>query len=159
MSIDLENIIKVTVSGLRGGEEAAVTALITACGLPAEDLTPRKLRHFVIARKGDHPVGTAGLEILGRQSLLRSLAVAEAYRGRGIAEKLVTAAERYALSLGIDTLYLLTVTAERLFVGMGYTRIDRSAAPPEIRATEEFKCLCPEHSVCMKKRLSKPRYR
>jgi amino-acid N-acetyltransferase len=155
MSIDLENILKVTVSGLRGGEESAVTALISACGLPAEDLTPQKLRHFVIARKGDHPVGAAGLEIAGRHSVLRSLVVSEAYRGCGIAEKLVAAAERYALSLGIDTLYLLTVTAEPLLAGMGYARIESGAAPPEIRATDEFKRPGNAPSTCMKKRLSR----
>jgi amino-acid N-acetyltransferase len=156
MSIDLESILKVTVSGLRGGEQSEVTALITACGLPVEDLTPQKLRHFVIARKGDRPIGTAGIEMTGRQSMLRSVAVSEAYRGRGIAAKLVTAAERYALSLGIDTLYLLTMTADDFFAGQGFVKIDRRDAPAAIRSTPEFKCLCAETAVCMQKRLKTP---
>jgi len=57
--------------------------------------------------------------------------------------------------LQVDWLYLLTTTAETFFVRCGYEVIDRAAVPEEIRATAEFRDLCPASSLCMKKRLSK----
>ena len=154
MGIDLDKILKITLSGLRNGEEEEVVGLIAACGLPVEDLTPDKLRHFVVARKGDHPVGVVGIDISGDNSLLRSLAVSEAYRGRGIAKKLVASLERYAMSHRIDTLYLLTTSAVKFFSGLGYAEIERSDVPDEIQATREFTSLCSETDACMRKKLS-----
>jgi amino-acid N-acetyltransferase len=55
--------------------------------------------------------------------------------------------------MGVETLLLLTTTAERFFARRGYAVGPRDAAPLEIRQTPEFAGLCPSSSVCMRKRL------
>ncbi|MBL0715509.1 MAG: GNAT family N-acetyltransferase [Desulfosarcina sp.] len=114
--MDLDKIPAVTLSGVRPGEEKTIRSLIASCNLNTSDLTPEKLRHFVVARKGDAVIGAVGLEVLGPHALLRSLTVEEARRGQGIATKLVEAVERYARSLHLDDLFLLTMTADRFLL-------------------------------------------
>ncbi len=43
--MDLDKILAVTFSGVRPGEEDAVSAMIAACDLHTEDLSVEKLRH------------------------------------------------------------------------------------------------------------------
>jgi len=148
---DIDQILPVTISGVRAGEQSAIKALISESGLIIEDITAEKLRHFLLARKGDEIVGVVGLEIAGKDALLRSLVVRESYRVRGIAVKFTEAVERYALSQAVETLYLLTMTAERFFARQGYARTDRSTAPAAMQATREFQHLCPATAICMRK--------
>ncbi len=152
--MDLEQILVVTLSGVRPEEETAVQALLADSILPVSDLTSEKLRHFLVARKGDLVVGTVGLELFPPHGLLRSLAVDEAHRGQGIAAKLLTAIEQYARMMEVDTLYLLTPTAADFFSQREFTKTSRREAPQSLLATEEFKTLCPDTAVCMQKRLS-----
>jgi amino-acid N-acetyltransferase len=93
------------------------------------------------------------LEILGEVGLLRSLAVSDAYRGRGIGTRLTEKAEDYARSQGIAALYLLTTTVPDYFTRLGYVRTDRDAAPGVLQDTDEFKSLCPDSAVCLVKEL------
>ncbi len=152
--MDLDKILFVTFSGVRPAEEEAVKALIAAGGLHSDDLTSEKLRHFVVARKGDALVGVVGLELFPPHGLLRSLAVAEAHRGQGIAAQLVEAAERYARSAAVESLCLLTLTAEGLFRKCAYRKIRRASAPAPLQGTVEFKSLCPDAAICMQKQIA-----
>jgi amino-acid N-acetyltransferase len=148
---DIDQILSITVSGVRPGEHTLIKTLISECGLTTEDITAEKLRHFLLARKGDEIVGVVGLEIAGKDALFRSLAVCEPYRRQGIGAKLTQAIERFALSQAVETLYLLTMTAELFFAGQGYARTDRNAVPAAMQATQEFQSLCPATAVCMRK--------
>ncbi len=149
--MDLQEILGVTVSGVRPADRAAVRDLIGACGLHTEDLTDGMLRDFLVARKGGDLVGVVGLEVCGKEALLRSLAVEEAHRGQGLGRKLAASVERVARSRGAETLYLLTLTAEGLFAKRGYEKVERESTPEKIRLTEEFSRLCPATAVCMRK--------
>jgi amino-acid N-acetyltransferase len=80
--------------------------------------------------------------------------VDEAARGRGCGSRLVAEAERHAARLGVQSLYLLTTTAEDFFRALGYATIARELAPEAIRNTREFSSLCPASSVVMVKRLA-----
>ena len=134
-------------------DEPWIRQLLILCGLPQEDITPKHLPHFWVIREGGEVIGVVGLEIFGRLALLRSLGVDPRFRKRGLAQQLTQKAEKYAASLGIEELYLLTTTAESFFLKRGYQRIERTFAPPEIRGTAEFQGLCPVSSVCMIKQL------
>ncbi len=151
--MDLDQILAVTLSGVRPEEETAVQALLVACDLPVSDLTSEKLRHFLVARKGDQVVGTVGLELFPPHALLRSLAVDEAHRGQGIADKLLAAVERYARMMGATTLVLLTLNAEEFFSRHEFKKSRRSHAPASLQETDEFKTLCPDTAVCMHKQI------
>jgi amino-acid N-acetyltransferase len=94
-----------------------------------------------------------GLELLGATALLRSLAVDAGARGEGSGTALVEAAEGHAIREGVETVYLLTTTAERFFERLGYVRVAREKAPPEIRRTREFSEMCSETAVLMMKDL------
>ncbi len=152
--MDLEKILTVTVSGTRSEEEAAVKRLLTDCQLHTADLTFEKLRHFIVARKGDAVVGTVGLELCQPHALLRSLAVSSDHRGQGIGAQLIGAVERYARMMGVTTLYLLTMTAEGFFKRCEFRETGRSDAPAALQATGEFKTLCPDTAVCMCKQIT-----
>jgi amino-acid N-acetyltransferase len=136
-----------------GPSRAAAIALIHSSGLPTDDLTDATLDHFFFAGAAEQPVGIVGLEIYGRDALLRSLVVALPHRSIGLGTALVDRAETYAAGRGVRTVYLLTMTAEAFFARRGYVRASRDEAPPAILATAEFSSLCPASSVFMWKRI------
>lgn len=134
-------------------DEPWIRQLLISCGLPQEDLHRDHFIHFVVYKERGLILGVVGLQIFGRIALLRSLAVNERYRNRGIASQMVAKIEEYGRSQQIEKLYLLTTSAEEFFAKRGYQRIDRKFAPPEIKATREFQNLCPDSSVCLTKDL------
>src|SRR6185503_16328296 len=102
-----------------------VKRLLADCGLPDEDAGSH-IEHFLIARSGDDVAGVVGLEMAGPVALLRSLAVAEKYRGQGLSKLLYDGILAYAHARGIETLYLLTLTASAFFKRRGFTTAERS---------------------------------
>ena len=148
-----DRISAITISGYRDGERQRIVDLLCDCGLHTEDITRELLRDFILVRKGDDIVGVIGLEVTGADALVRSLAVRQSYRGQGIGKKLTSAIERHARARGVQVLYLLTLTAEDFFIAQGYRHSDRSTAPESIKATLEFRSLCPQNAVCLRKRV------
>jgi amino-acid N-acetyltransferase len=132
---------------------AQVRELLRASALPAEDLTGEPATHFYVSRSGDELVGVVGLELYGEAALLRSLAVARSMRGQGLGAALVRYAEEAAATQNARTLYLLTLSAERFFVSLGYRKQDRRLAPQSIAATQQFSALCPSSAAFMMKEL------
>lgn len=131
-----------------------VKALLSACELPVDDITPGHMQHFITFWKETELAGVVGLEMLGQYALLRSLAVASDFRGLGIGTQLTTRIEEYALANQVKKLYLLTTTAEGFFAGLGYQAVDREALPEQVKTTTEFRTLCPDTAVGMTKSLS-----
>ena len=129
-----------------------VLQLLEVCGLPTSDVMPH-LVHFLLAKSGHDLAGVIGLEPAAPHGLLRSLAVAPRFRGRGLAAALCARVEAYAVEHGISSVYLLTTTAEAFFAASGFTKVGRDAVPHAIRATREFSSLCPESAVVMVKPL------
>src|SRR6266481_4035664 len=99
------------------------------------------------------------MEIYGDVALLRSLAVAAPRRQIGLGTALVEHAEQEALRQGVSTVYLLTTTAESLFLRLDYARVPREQAPSAIRATREFSDMCPASAAFMMKQLAGRRSR
>jgi amino-acid N-acetyltransferase len=132
---------------------STAVALLQAQGLPASDITDKHLEHFFFVGSDGSPAGLVGLELYGTDALLRSLVVAENSRNKGLGATLIDHAERYAASKGIQSIYLLTTTAEAFFKRLGYERTERSTAPPSIERTREFAGLCPASSAFMSKQI------
>jgi amino-acid N-acetyltransferase len=130
-----------------------ITEILQAGDLHHHDITPSHLQHFIVLHANTQIIGVVGLEVKHNCALLRSLAVNKAYQKRGHATQLVNKIETYAKVLQIDTLYLLTMTAEGFFAKRGYQKTDRNSAPPSLQETTEFKNLCPASAVCMKKHI------
>ena len=143
-----------SLGAARAADLTGIRALLEASGLPGADLTPAHLGTFWIRWDAAGIAGVVGLEPHGRAALLRSLAVRAEGRGQGLGASLLAHAESQAGALGVETLYLLTTTAETFFAAHGYAVTPRETAPPEIQATAEFAELCPSNSVCMTKRVA-----
>lgn len=133
------------------GDKSKICELLARCGLPDEDITPSHLKHFLVAYHKEKLAGVVGLEPFQDHALLRSLAVEAHVRGQGIASQLVEKIEAYARAHEIESLYLLTTTAEGFFEKHGYLITRRDTVPDVLKDTEEFKSICPETAVCMVK--------
>ena len=130
-----------------------LVALLAECTLPFGDLTETHLREFLVCRDGGRLVATAGLELCDDAVLLRSLAVAATHRGRGLATRLVDALERRARAKRQRVMFLLTKTVPGFFAARGFRPVERQLVPAAIATTTEFRSLCPESALCMRKRL------
>lgn len=135
-------------------DEAPLKQLLQAAGLPITDLTPERLRDFLVAYRTSEVVGVAGIEPYGEVGLLRSVAVQDKLRGSKLGKRLVEAVEMRAGRMGIVHIYLLTTTAAGFFAGLGYRQLARESAPAAIRATAQFSELCPASSVFMIKTIN-----
>ena len=133
-------------------ELSRIETLLSENDLPTADVRDGEGR-FVVARSGSSVVGAGGLELYESVGLLRSLVVDESVRGVGLGSALCDELEGVAKDTNVDTLYLLTTTAEDFFRGLGYEEIERDAVPTEIRATTEFRDLCPTSATCLVKEL------
>ncbi len=131
-----------------------ITRLLAEAGLPADDLTPANLSSFdlVLDCEG-RVVGMAGLDVSGRDALLRSLAVAKDWRGKGLGDHLVARREAAARVAGVSTIYLLTTTAGDFFRRLGYVDTSREIVPAAVAAHAQFRSLCPASAKCMAKHL------
>lgn len=126
-----------------------VLGLLERSALPTVGVA-EALCGFIVAESGDDIVGVVGLETCcDRYALLRSTAVADDWRGRGLGRRLVEEAIAAAEARGIHALYLLTTTAEAYFPSFGFTAVSRNDVPSEIRSTEEFSSACPASAVVM----------
>jgi amino-acid N-acetyltransferase len=137
--------------------DAEVEALLEGVNLPVADLATRPSLQLLGVREGGRLVGVVGIEACGNVGLLRSLAVTPACRHAGLGARLVSDAEARAAHEGVETLYLLTMSAANFFARLGYETVPRSAAPAAIAATSQFRDLCPASSAFMRKALGKPR--
>ena len=134
--------------------ESRSKQLLTECGLTTKDLQSSHFENFLgWGSTATDTRGIVGLEFFGNVALLRSLAVTREARGLGGGKALVQEAESYARHKGVRKLFLLTITAQRFFEALGYTIIERTAAPEPIKGTPEFSTLCPASAVLMVKEL------
>lgn len=140
--------VSITLQRADASTVSRIETLLAENGLPTADVRSNP-GHFFVAFDGDERVGVGGLERYGADGLLRSLVVARAARGMGYGTAICDALEDRARADGVETLYLLTTTAEGFFAARGYEPIDRDAVPEVIRETPEFADLCPASAVCM----------
>ena len=155
------------IVGARETDHEQIVALLEAAVLPTSDITPSKLEHFSVLHDGGDGDGNdaalaavGGLEIFDdaddAAALLRSVAVADSHRGRGIGQLMVRRLERIARARRqqeVAALYLLTTTADRFFSKLGYSAVPRASVPKCIQNTREFSEICPASAVCMVKKL------
>ena len=118
--------------------------------LPTDDIYNNSIRFFV-AKKNDRILGLVGLEVFKPFGLLRSLAVIDEFKNKQIGKKLVEYLISESKSEEIKELYLLTTTADKYFSKFGFIQIEREQVPGSIKQTEEFKSICPDSAVVMKK--------
>jgi amino-acid N-acetyltransferase len=134
-------------------EQAGIRAMLANSGLPVQDLATSTI-DFIVAVADAQVVGVVGLEAFDGAGLLRSLAVEPERRDAGAGALLVQAVETLARDRGLQQLVLLTQTAEPFFARRGYAVIARGDAPESVRASSEFRSICPASATCMSKSLT-----
>ncbi|HEY0970891.1 MAG TPA: arsenic resistance N-acetyltransferase ArsN2 [Gemmatimonadales bacterium] len=147
-----------TLRAATAADLAAVERLLASAGLPVAgvaDLFASEADDFVVASEAGSGelLGVGGLEVRGDDALLRSVAVRDDARVRGVGRELVQRLVSDAESRGLRAIYLLTQTAEHYFPRFGFERVERSEVPDTIRETSEFRGVCPDSATCMAKRL------
>jgi N-acetylglutamate synthase-like GNAT family acetyltransferase len=138
------------------GDREAIAALLDAERLPSSDLATSGVV-LIAARADDRIVGCVGVEPHGEAGIVRSLAVAAEFRGRGIARALVSRAEALASERGARCLYLLTEDAAEFWTKAGYVAVSRAEAPASVRASAEFASLCSASATCLRRLLPAPK--
>ncbi len=138
----------VALRAARPEDLPAITDLLATAGLPLQGVA-EWLSRFVVAEHDGTIAGVAGLEVYGTDGLLRSVAVAEAWRGRGLGGALTAEALASARADGLRAVYLLTETAEHYFPRLGFRRIERGEVPDPVTQSVEFRELCPVSSIVM----------
>ena len=131
----------------------AVEGLLSANDLPLDGVK-ENLSGFVVAEEGSRVIGAVGLEKFGSIALLRSAVVSNEHRGSGVGRRLVEHILERAEKDGIEELFLLTTTAEDYFPRFGFTRTTRSAVPPAVKASAEFRGACPDTALVMTRRIA-----
>ena len=125
--------------------------LLGRAELTGQDVAEGWGHYFVVREDDGRVVGVAGLEVHGEDGLLRSVAVDPAYRGQGLAGRLVAAVLDRAALLRLRDVYLLTTIAGGFFARHGFVACPRDAAPAAIQASWEFRAGCPATAVFMKR--------
>ena len=134
-------------------EREGLAAALAKADLATSDIRePDRL--FWRFEHNDVPVGFGGLEIHGKDALLRSVVTLPPVRRRGIGGAIVAALETEARFAGCRKVWLLTTLAPAFFEALGYARVDRAAVPEGIRDTQEFAALCPANATAMTKALA-----
>ena len=130
-----------------------IVSFLASNNLQVSDIPTSDPPLFFSIRLNSALIAVIGLEMFGKDGLLRSLAVSEAYRSKHLGQRLVHFAEHYAVAHGITTLYLLTTNASIFFNKLGYTPASRSEAPQRILETAQFSSLCPTSSAFLCKKV------
>lgn len=130
----------------------AVSTLLSSSNLPLDGVAD-SITDFFVADAMDTVVGSVGVEVHGEYGLLRSAAVSEALRGRGVGRRLVNQAIDDARQHGLRALFLLTTTAEDYFPSFGFEKVVRSTVPAELNDSAELKGACPASATVMRKGL------
>lgn len=105
--------------------------------------------NFIVSELENKIIGLGGYEILGEIALIRSIAVAQEYRGNSIGVNIYRLLEEKIKHIGIKEAYLLIETATDYFKKIGFTIKERASLPEAITKTKQFKELCPSTAIVM----------
>lgn len=140
----------VLITRARPAQLELVRGMLAAAELPTDGLDDQFPHGYVLALSGGGVVGAAGVEVYGRDGLLRSVVVDPARRGTGLGHTLTFDRISWAKKQGLESLWLLTSTAAPFFRRIGFTPAERDAAPPDLRASKEFAGACPDTATCLR---------
>lgn len=109
---------------------------------------------YLLYEQDGELIGSVGLEWYDEHALLRSVAIAEKWRGKGLGKKLVADALKEATKEKKEGVFLLTETAAPFFLQLGFTDFDRQQTPKAIQSSSEFSHVCPASARLMFARLT-----
>jgi N-acetylglutamate synthase-like GNAT family acetyltransferase len=141
----LENALGIRPAQL--GDQEDIRNLLSEFMLPLEGLENTKM--WVLQEDNGNVVGTVGLEVWGKNGLLRSLAVKKNLQNKGYGTCLVNYLVDESRKDEITDLFLLTQTGQSFFGKIGFRKIDSSHITESIKDSAEFKGACPTTATLM----------
>jgi amino-acid N-acetyltransferase len=123
---------------LAAWERDGLRAALVKAGLASEDIDKPAILFWRFETFEDIPAGFGGIELHGRDALLRSLVTLPPLRQLGIGAAIVAALEIEARSLKCEAAYVVTSSLRDFFVRLGYGACAAQNLPQEIRASGEF---------------------
>lgn len=135
---------------------AQIENMLLEANLPLDGVK-EQITNFLLAfnQKGNL-IGTAALEPYGKAALLRSVAVDSSQRGAGLGQGLVSRLLVKARGDEFESVVLLTTTAENYYLRFGFKQINRQEVPAAVKASVEFKSVCPDTAIVMQLDLKRP---
>jgi len=92
----------------------------------------KNLQTFLVVEDNGQVIGCCALEVIWSDlAEIKSLAVDEAHKGRGVGSMLVTAAVEQAKRLGMPTVFGLTLKPQ-FFEKLGFKIVDKSYLPMKV---------------------------
>lgn len=142
------------VRAATASDRDAISVLLSASKLATIDPRSQFGPQYAVAydTKGQL-VGVAGLEIYGKDALLRSVAVTPSFRSQGLGRQLTQDRVRWAGEHGVSVIYLLTTDASSYWRRHGFSEIGRDEAPFSIRSTSQWSGECSPSAIAMKKQV------
>ena len=138
-----------TFQAARENDWTQIAQLLRDSDLPL-DGAEIHIGEFLLAYDEQTLVGCAALEHYGNSGLLRSVATDKRFRGLGIGQALVRRVLDIARSERIETVVLLTTTADKFFPRFGFNVIRREEVPEAMKASAEFQGACPDSAITMR---------
>ena len=136
------NILKATKDDI-----PAITTLLNESNLPPDDLE-RWIDNFLVLTIEGKIEGCIGLEQWDVVGLLRSFAVSENYRSRGLGIRLYTKLIALAKDMNLSSIILLAMAASDFFEKNGFKFINRNEAHESVKNSVQFKLdACKAYSV------------
>src|SRR5512132_3997486 len=127
------NVQGIAVRAARAADLESALTLLEQSALPTEGVADQFENGFAVIERSNKVLAVAGIELYGDDALLRSVAVAKAYRGRGLGEVIVQDRLGWAREHGVRDVYRLTTTASEFFPRFGFKQVERAAAPPALQ--------------------------
>jgi N-acetylglutamate synthase-like GNAT family acetyltransferase len=134
-------------------ERDGLAAALGGSGLSTEGVSDEVALFWRFTSQNDVPIGFGGLEVHGRDALLRSLVTLPPVRRRGLGGEMVTLLEMEAVMRGCGAVWVLAAGLQAFFARLGYAVCERSAMPESIRRTASFSRLDPDSTDALVKRL------
>jgi amino-acid N-acetyltransferase len=139
----------VVIERAQSSDLASIQNLLTDSSLPLDGVSDH-IASALVVKRGKIVIGCAALELYDTAALLRSMAVAEEYRGQGLGQRLTREILNLGKQKGVTDVYLLTETAGEYFPKFGFHPVDRSKVPAAVQTSVEFTSACPASALAMK---------
>ncbi|MFC4705179.1 MULTISPECIES: arsenic resistance N-acetyltransferase ArsN2 [Paraburkholderia] len=126
----------------------AITALLAANDLPTVGVAEH-LTNFIVGVVPSGIIACGGVEYYAEFALIRSIAIATEVRGHGLGKAIVARLLAECRTRAVQSVVLLTTTAERYFAGQGFTPVTRHEVPQPLLASSQFQGVCPASAATM----------
>lgn len=157
LSAVLEDVPPTVARSATTEDRRVVKELLEASGLSSNDLENR-LDSTLVSFDDRGLLATACVATVdadGAVGILRSVAVAERVRGRGVGMLVVAAAVRRAREHDVSRVFLMTETARPFFARLGFRPLTRAELPSDVRNSADLES-CSSDAVAMSLSLELP---